>query len=289
MNRFAKLFCTVALMASASLWAAPPPAWVNFQGRLLDNNGIPVTSPPGNDMTFIVALWSDPTSTNESLHLKYRETHEVAVDDGVYSIQVGSGTLVLPCPGCVYGASLYTNNNTLWLEITVDGEKLSPRHRLLSAPYTNHSGNSEALGGQGINYFGTAATDTALQGQINGLNNQLQALCEASGNIWDAGKAECDQAVKVIDFQGKIIPVDQDAVQLSLPNDLDPGKGCTKKYYAPVLLGGERTPMTAQGCGKDPVEPPNGSLCGYGLVSAAIKIKLDDCPLMKDAGKQGGK
>lgn len=273
-----KLIAGLMLMVlPLAVWAVP--GTINYQGTLLDSNGIPITNiAPG--MNFEVSIWTAASGGSQL----YKENHNgVQVDDGVYAFQIGGGTGGTPAWN---PTSLFNTSSPRFIQLMVNAVILTPRHQLLSAPFTIQSGNSDALGGQGINYFGTAATDAALQNQLNELNNQLQALCEASGNIWDAGKAECDQAVKVIDFQGKIIPVDQDAVQLSLPTDLDPGKGCDKKHYSPVLVGLDPpTPMTVQSCDKNPVEPPNGNLCGYGLVSAVVKIKLDECPLIKDAGK----
>ena len=262
--------------ASASLWAAAPPTWVNFQGRLLDSSGVPVTQ---SGMAFQAALWSDPTST-VSTYLKYKESHTVDVDDGVYSFPIGSGT---PISGS-YSPSLYANNNVLWLEITVNGETLSPRHRLLSAPYTNHSGNSENLGGQPITYFGTAAADASLQNQINGLQDQvnqlpgnsgLQSLCVATGNIWDVDKAECVKGGKVINFEGKIVPVEQDGIELASP---DLQKECDKKHYR-AILG-----IPVVDCDSNPVEVPTSPYgCGLGAASSATLVGPKECAWMQAA------
>lgn len=274
MKALIKIIFPLLLLGYLPALAAPPPAWVNYQGRLLDNNGIPVTQ---DNMDFVVKIWSDSTSTLPA-NLKYSESHTVNVDDGVYSFPIGSGT---PISG-IYGGSLYADNSVLWLEITVESETLSPRHRLLSAPYTNHSGNSEALGGQGISYFGTAAQIANLESQIFGLQAQifnsdgLQNVCEAAGNIWE-GNA-CFKGLKVIDYQGQMIPVDQDNVQLSLPNVL---QECLQKHYSPVL-DWEEQPMEVLDCDGNPVEPPSQYNCGFGPVMSAITIKQDDCPFIAE-------
>lgn len=289
MKAFTKVICSLVLLAAMPVLAVAPPAWINFQGRLLNSSGVPVTQ---SNMAFIVSIWSDPTSTNQPAHLKYRESHVVNVDDGVYSFPVGSGTPV-PCTGCGYGASLYANNTTLWLEITVQGETLSPRHRLLSAPYTNHAGNSENLGGQPAGYFGTAATDNYLQGQINGLQDQinnlppgggagLESLCVATGNIWDRDKGLCEKGIKVMDHQGKIVPVDQNGVELASP---DFEKECLQKHYRPIR-DSRGDPLTVFNCDADPIEPPGQYGCGFGSMSSAITIKLKDCPFMLEV-KEG--
>jgi hypothetical protein len=264
----------VCLPVSAT--AATPPAWINFQGRLLDNNGIPLTA---SNMTVTASLWSDSVSTLPA-DLKYQETHyPISVDDGVYSFPLGSGT---PVSG-TYGSSLYTTNNALWLEITVtpeggSPETLTPRHRLLSAPYTNQSGNSENLGGQPITYFGTAAQVSSLQGQINNLSSQLgalQSVCEASGNIWDG--SQCLKATRVVDYFGQLVPVEQDNVQLSLPNIL---RECLVKHYRPVedLQG---NPLEVLDCDYKRISTPSDP-CSLGPVTSAYGMPVNDCALIRD-------
>src|SRR5690606_31642822 len=98
MKPVVKIFGALLLSLSVPVLAATPPAWVNFQGRLLDDGGVPVTQ---SDMAFVVKIWSDPASTLPA-NLKYSESHTVNVDDGVYSFPIGSGT---PLSG-VYGGSL---------------------------------------------------------------------------------------------------------------------------------------------------------------------------------------
>lgn len=268
MKTFTKVLFSLLLLVALPVIAATPPAWINFQGRLLDNNGIPVTQ---SSMAFIVKIWTDPTSTAPA-NLKYSESHTVDVDDGVYSFPVGSGT---PISGA-YGGSLYANNSVLWLEITVESETLLPRHRLLSAPYTNHSGNSENLGGNPASYFGTAAQVTSLQNQINGLSGQLaglESVCVAGGDIWDVDT--CYPGTKVIDYQGKLIPVEQDGVELALPSLV---QECFQKHYRPVLLS-IGNPMDVLDCDSNLVDPPQDP-CRFGPVASAMTIKTQDCALM---------
>ena len=129
MKKIAALTQSLALLFSlvVSTAHATPVGPMNYQGRLLDNQGIPVTG----SYNFVIKIYHDPTSGT----LKYQESiNSVAVDDGVYSFRIGLG----PKTG---GDSLWDidlwqlNLNDLFLEVVVNGETLSPRHELASAPH----------------------------------------------------------------------------------------------------------------------------------------------------------
>ena len=102
--------------------AAPGPSatTVNYQGRLADNGGTPLTGAYG--MTF--ALYDAATGGN----LKWGpESHAaVPVSDGLFSVGLGSQT----------GGGIPTNvwDGDRYLEITVGGETLSPRELIRSVP-----------------------------------------------------------------------------------------------------------------------------------------------------------
>jgi len=58
--------------------------------------------------------------------VQYEEAHNnVAVDSGLFNVVIGSETP--PDPG-VFAIPM-------WVEIVVDGEALSPRQKVLGAPY----------------------------------------------------------------------------------------------------------------------------------------------------------
>lgn len=66
----------------------------------------------------------------------YEDSNSVTVVDGIYSTMVGDNT--------VYGS--LTNaltNAAVYLELTINGETLSPRERLVSVPYSLNAGASD--------------------------------------------------------------------------------------------------------------------------------------------------
>ena len=112
---------SLAAWATALLLLALPavgsvPGQLSFQGLLLDAGGQPVTGSADLDFALFAtatggtALWS--------------ESHTgVAVQDGVYQVSLGATTPLTPA--LLAGGSLH-------LEISVDGNTLAPRQRLLA-------------------------------------------------------------------------------------------------------------------------------------------------------------
>jgi hypothetical protein len=123
------------LLIAAILWAqsagalpllqeaatsSPSTTTVHYQGRLADSSGQPVDGLV--DLQF--ALYATDAAGTP---LWGPESHaDVPVDGGLFGVFLGgpSGGLPLPLLG-----------GDLWLEVTVDGEILSPRQRLGAVPY----------------------------------------------------------------------------------------------------------------------------------------------------------
>jgi hypothetical protein len=90
-----------------------------YQGRLLSASGVPVSD--GNySMTF--DLWIDSTSTDPA-DLVCTDSNTVSVSDGLFNTEIS-------CPVEEY-------RRPLWMEVTIEGETLSPRQILRGAPYAN--------------------------------------------------------------------------------------------------------------------------------------------------------
>lgn len=107
------------LVGGPSVASAQVPGQVSFQGLLLDSSGQPVT---GNvDLAF--ALFANASGGTPL----WSESHPAtAVVDGVYDVALGSVTPLTPA---------ILAGTTRHLEVTVDGETLTPRRPLLAVPY----------------------------------------------------------------------------------------------------------------------------------------------------------
>ena len=102
-------------LVTVSSWAEVPSS-INFQGKLTDNGGNPLTGT--YNMTFYLFTLSSGGSA-----LWSQNPPSVQVTDGIYSVQLGGLT-----------PSLFLNNN-LYLEVEIEGETLTPRQQLTSTAF----------------------------------------------------------------------------------------------------------------------------------------------------------
>ncbi|HBM86135.1 MAG TPA: hypothetical protein DD423_05035 [Opitutae bacterium] len=110
--------CFSAIFATAL--QAQAPQMFRYQGRLLDNDTL-----VSGDLNFNFKLYSAPTG-GAAL---YEDAATVTVVDGLYSTMIGDDTT----SGGDLGDAL--KNSAVYLEITVGGETLAPRERIVSVPY----------------------------------------------------------------------------------------------------------------------------------------------------------
>jgi hypothetical protein len=116
-------------MASAlPAWAVP--GLLSFQGKLTDSVGDALNGT--FSMTFrLFNVESDGSSI-------WDETQTVDVRDGIYSVQLGT---LNPLNESYFGSA------SLYLEVVVEGETLSPRQLLTSAAFAMKSGDADTLDG----------------------------------------------------------------------------------------------------------------------------------------------
>lgn len=181
MKRWAASLAT--LLFSFAAYAVPN--LVNYQGTLLDNNNIPVTQA---NVPIIISIWDDATST-ATANRKYQENHTVNVDDGVFSLQIGSGSSAIG----TFNPALFDTAGNLFLQLNINGEDLLPRVRFLTAPYTMQSENSARFGNQLPTFYATASALSSLQSQVNALQiPSAETLCKATyGSVWVTSQSLC--------------------------------------------------------------------------------------------------
>ena len=156
MKKILLAISSLLLSSTVFAWTIGP---MNYQGRLLDGAGIPVTG----TYNFTVNIYDSLTNGT----LKFSENqNNVAVTDGVYSFLVSTGVT----NSGTWDINLW-NTPSLYLEIVVNGSTLTPRHLLASTPFAYQANlalttnNALALGGKS-------------SGQV------LQDICRANKGKW---------------------------------------------------------------------------------------------------------
>ncbi|MBI4396945.1 MAG: hypothetical protein HY548_07620, partial [Elusimicrobia bacterium] len=100
---------------------AAAPGEINYQGKLADSDGNPVT---GN-VPMVFEIYEDAAGGSPI----YTETRPgVSVSNGVFSVVIGEVTPI--------SASKFQGADTgKWLQVTVNGTQLLPRQKLVASPY----------------------------------------------------------------------------------------------------------------------------------------------------------
>ena len=171
--RQVRLFPLAALFVTVLPLAAQVPSLINYQGRLTDGSGNPVS---GN-RTMAVRLYDAATGGN----MTYEETiGTVGVANGTYSFQFGaSGNGIV---------SVLSGHD--FLALTVNGTEESTRTRLLAVPFAlkaKESADTQMLNSQVTSLNGTvaglSASQTTLAGNVTTLQAQTQSVSESLSAI----------------------------------------------------------------------------------------------------------
>ena len=106
------------------------PSKINYQGLITDGSGSPIVSTTNTIITNLYA-----TALDEAILYSESFTDVVSNNDGIYSIQIGDSNL----------QTLLEENSDLWLELTINGETLSPRQLINAVPYALVAKAAESL------------------------------------------------------------------------------------------------------------------------------------------------
>lgn len=126
---------------SAALTAAPPP-YLTYQGHLYASAGLPAAN---GDYSGAFSLWAN--GIGGEIPLWGPEKHTLTVQHGYFAVTLGTQEDLPALPSPVY------------LEITINGETLSPRQPLQSVAFALNAGAAEAaqdsvlLAGRASDYY----------------------------------------------------------------------------------------------------------------------------------------
>ena len=122
----------VGILSVVMLGAVP--STINYQGVLTDAHGNPFVG--SNDI--IVQLFTSDTPSEGETSLFSQSFAGVQSDsNGIYSIQIGdsNGTLQV----------ILESYEDLWLELTINSNTLTPRHKVNAVPYALHAESANRL------------------------------------------------------------------------------------------------------------------------------------------------
>ncbi len=132
----------VAVALSSLIAVAQVPTKVQFNARITDTSGAPVT---GSHSVF-VSLFAAPTGGTATWTESYATVSFSS--DGLAFLELGTN---VPLSTTVFDGS------KLYLELTIDGAVMAPRLGLVSVPYAIRAGDSATLGGTPASGFATAS------------------------------------------------------------------------------------------------------------------------------------
>jgi hypothetical protein len=163
------LFCIFSFIFTKYLdvnAAATPPRMISYQGRILNANGVPIAN-TSIDMIFQfydslaggTCLWSNSASDCATATAR-----SMVLTDGLFSTNLGdTGDSYAAIPTTVF------DDASVYLQVTIDGETLSPRKQLVASPY---SMNSDMLDGNDSTSFFSVSGDNT----VTGVNNFINAV-----------------------------------------------------------------------------------------------------------------
>lgn len=113
--------------------AASAPNIIGYQGRVLNANGVPFSDP---SITMIFRLYDASSGgtclwSNSSATCASATGMSVSLIDGLFAVELGDTADGF----AAISDSLFADNATVYLQVTIGGETLSPRTQLLASPY----------------------------------------------------------------------------------------------------------------------------------------------------------
>jgi hypothetical protein len=180
-----------ALFAALLTTASAQPAYLNYQGRLTDNNGQPLPSSGTNNLEFNIytaatsgtLLWG-PFLCDGGAGAGHAP--RTIVSSGRFNVILGPTDTASRSI-----TTIFTTNDTLFLEIRVNGAAILPRQQFLTAAYAfeaSHADQSSTVSDPNVAYENTAnvfAATNRFAGlvQATNVNNSFAGSFIGSGML----------------------------------------------------------------------------------------------------------
>ncbi|MFA6132000.1 MAG: hypothetical protein WC702_02975, partial [Patescibacteria group bacterium] len=248
-------------------WAAVSPTnIITYQGRLLDYTGAEVVGASAlmsfsfyDALSGGTCLWSNNSTTCASV-----VERTVTLTNALFTENLGDTTIGVPY--AAVADTVFSNNASIYLEVTVNGETLSPRKRLTASAYAL---NSQTLDGLDSTDFLSASGDTGT-GTFDFTGDLNVTLSDGStASITDDGSG----TAPILALTGTSLTADADILNISLTQSNGAGSGADN-IGLDVLLTGNDTDGDLFGLVITGAATANA---GAGTYEAGIKISnLED-------------
>lgn len=179
------------VVAAVHATATAPANIVNYQGRLLNTTGVPVSDATASiSFAFYTAssggtcLWSNSSASCASVTAR-----TVTLTDGLFTENLGDTAAATPY--AAIGDAVFFDNVAVYLEVIVNTETLTPRKRLLAAPYAI---NASAIDG----FSSTQAGGTSALALVLDTTGNLQLTGSPQGTGISQGSLYINPATGVV-------------------------------------------------------------------------------------------
>jgi hypothetical protein len=217
----------------ASLSNATPLQY-NHQGRLLDTEGNGLSG--DHELTFRIVDESDGVLWEESLDIEFQ--------NGYYSVHLGEDETNNPLDDTIFVAY------PLWMELSVDGDTLEPRHPIQSVPYANIAGMAETLDGGSVNASDISVNGTPVvdaDGNWVGTNTPWENIDGRPSGLDDGDDDTQLTQTQVVDY------VNGAQVNLGAASQMDGSDIVTadsfSSYLTSDILDGDADTLASLSCG----------------------------------------
>ncbi|MBI4435249.1 hypothetical protein HY630_01115, partial [Candidatus Uhrbacteria bacterium] len=140
--------------------AASAPNIITYQGRVLNANGVPVSD---SSLSMIFELYTASSGgscvwSNSSASCATATARSVSLTTGLFTENLGDTSLGTPY--AAIGDSIFGDNATLYLQVTIGGEPLSPRRLITAAPYALNADTLDGIDSATLQLFETGSSRT---------------------------------------------------------------------------------------------------------------------------------
>jgi hypothetical protein len=180
---------TLAMMLSGVLavQAAAPANIITYQGRVLNANGVPVSD---TSLSISFALYTASSGgtcvwSNSSASCASVSARSVTLTTGLFTENLGDTSASY----AAIGDSIFGDNTTLYLEVIIAGETLTPRRLITAAPYALNAQLLDGIDSTTLQLF-EVGTNGSYEDDVATIIGVDAAFSYGSGGVGDLRVAD---------------------------------------------------------------------------------------------------